>query len=267
MTQDLEEFQDANGQLRRCGSLMVPEGFVSAFPVFADAVVPYDDQDIRRLLTDGNRIPARVTFADRWITEQHSTSACNGHAGAALFSRSRWIRGLQDGVVFSGAYLYSLINGGQDRGSILEAGMQALCEHGCAPADVVTWDMIYQRQQPRNAAIEAARHKGFLPYRCTDLQQVRTALAMQRPVVIALQAGRNFQRLNADGVCGVDSGMGNHAVVVDDLVLLKGTEYMDMANSWGLAYGTHGRAYVPFDAVRECIRRHAFYTLGSTVEA
>jgi hypothetical protein len=264
---DLQPFFDAQGNERRCGSLETPDGFVSAFADYSSSVVPYDDSDIRKLLTDSNRVPARVTFGPRWILDQKSHGSCNGHLCAGLLQRMRWLRGIQDGMLLSGAFPYSLMNDGRDQGSILERGMKVICEKGCPPADLVTWDMIYPRLQPRNAIAEAAKHKGFNPLRTTDLQQVRTALAQQIPVGIAVHAGSKYSRVDSKGrVVGVDSGRGNHAVIADDLVLIDGEEYLDSPGSWGLSLGVQGRVLLPLDSIRQTMQYHVFYVLMSTVE-
>ena len=50
MPYELEPFKDRNGNIRRCGSLVLPTGFVSPFPVFESKVETLDDAAIRRLI-------------------------------------------------------------------------------------------------------------------------------------------------------------------------------------------------------------------------
>ncbi len=267
---DLQPFFDAHGNERRCGSLEIPEGFVSAFPEYSSEVVPYDDDKIHWLITHPDRVPSRVTFGPRWILDQKSHGSCNGHLCAGLLQRMRWLSGTdyQDGMLLSGAYPYSKMNGGQDRGSILEDGMKVICEHGCAPADLVTWDMIYPKQQPKNADAEAAKHKGWNPLRTTDLQQVRTALSQQIPVGIAVHAGAKYSKVDSKGrVLGVDNGHGNHAIIADDLLWEDGSEWLDSPGSWGLGLGVQGRVKMPFDSILQTMPYHVFYILMSVVEA
>lgn len=268
MDEELLPFIDAQGNERRCGSLVLPDGFVSAYQEYSSAVVPYDDSDIRKLITHPDRVPSRVTFGKRWILDQKSHGSCNGHLCANLLQRARWLKGIQDGLLLSGAYPYSKMNGGRDQGSVLEHGMRVICEQGCAPADLVKWNMIYPNQQPKNADEEAAKHKGWNPLRTATLQQVRTALAQQIPVGIAVHAGSKFGKVDSRGrVLGVDSGKGNHAIIADDLVLIDGTEYLDSVNSWGLGYGVEGRSYLPLDTIKQTMPYHVFYVLMSAVEA
>lgn len=263
---EIEEILDETGQPRRLGSWAPPGGFVSSYQTFETEHPVWDDSDIRRAITDPNRKPRREIFGDKWIMDQKSHGSCNGFAGAGALSRARYLRGIQDGLLLSGAYLYSLINGGRDNGSALEDGLRAIQKYGIAPASLVTWDMIYPSRQPRSAKAEAEKRKGLACYACQTKQGFRTAVAAGFPVIVAVHAGRNFQRLNAQGIAGVDTGRGNHAIHVDDVRIVGGTEVYDSVNSWNLNYGTRGRAYLTWDSFAQTFGTHTFYAIASTEE-
>lgn len=267
MSDDLEPIIDINGEERRCGSLAPEDGFVSAFNTFESERPVWDDADIRKAIADPNRRVARKVFGDSWITNQGSHGSCNGYAGALSLSRARYLRGVIDRLLLSGAYLYSKINRGRDAGSILEDGMKAVQKYGVPPLSLVSANMIYPSQQPQNADTEAAKHKGLVCWAVQSMQGFRTAVAAGYPVIVAVQAGGNFQRLNDRGIAGVDGGGGNHAVLVDDVVLIDGKECYDMANSWGLQYGQRGRAYLTSDHFAGTFGKHVFYAIGSTEES
>lgn len=264
---DIDIIRDESGEERRLGSLLVPDGFVSAFNTFEAEHPVWDDVDIRRAATDPDRRVARRVFGDRWVVNQKSHGSCNGYAGAIALSKARRLSGIKDDLLLSGAYLYSKINGGRDSGSILEEGMRAIQRYGVAPHDLVTWDMIYPNQQPRNADAEAAKHKGLTCWACQTKQGFRTAVAAGFTVIVAVHAGSNFQRLNSAGIAGVDNGQGNHAVHVDDIAYVNGTEVYDMQNSWGLGYGQSGRSYLTWDSFAQTFGKHVFYAVGSVQEA
>lgn len=194
-----------------------------------------------------------------------SGNSCNGYAGAGAYAKARYLRGYTDGKLFSGAFLYSLINGGRDQGSSLESGLKALQKTGVCEASTVTWDMIYPRMQPANAKTEAAEHLGYKCYAVQSRQGFRTAVAAGFPVIVAVHAGRNFQRLS-NGIAGVDNGPGNHAVHVDDISLIDGKECYDMQNSWNLSYGENGRAWLTWDSFEQTFGKHTFYAIPSTEE-
>jgi len=263
---NIDEIVDNDGQVRRLGSLAPPEGFVSSFKVWESERPIWDDAEIRRVITHPDRTPRRVLFSDRWMQNQFSHGSCNGYAASGQLSRARFARGITDMLMLSGAFVYSLINGGRDQGSALEDGLKVIQSHGAPAESLVPWDKIYPKQQPANARAEALKHRGFDCYAAQTMQGFRTGLAAGFFGIIAVHAGGNFQRLNQAGIAGVDSGGGNHAIGCDDLVFRNGTELFDGANSWGLNYGDRGRAYLHKDSFAQTFRRHTFYLIASTEE-
>lgn len=264
---ELEPFIDETGEERRCGSLPTPEGLTCAFPTFESTFEVWDDQQIRRVITDPDRVPSRVLFGPEWNQNQRSHGSCNGFAEANVYGKARRLRGIMDKRLFSGAFAYSLMNGGRDQGSVLEHGMRNLPIHGVCYAETVPWNQIYPHQQPAHAKAEALKHRGLVVFKAETLQGLRTGLAKRMPAVIAVHAGRNFQRLNSQGIAGVDSGGGNHSVHADDLCIIGGQEVFDHENSWGLGYGTNGRSYLTTEHFAQTFRNHTFYLVGSTEEA
>lgn len=264
---DIDEIVDDNGEVRRLGSLAPPENFVSAFKLWESERPVWEDSDIRRVITDQNRTPARVLFDfKKWIQNQKSHGSCNGYAGAGAYGKARYKRGYTDGKKFSGAFLYSLINGNRDNGSALEDGLREIQKTGVCLESTVPWNMIYRRDQPAEAIIEAAKHRGLDCYAAQTMQGFRTGIAAGFIGIVAVHAGPNFQRLNQNGVAGVDNGGGNHAIHCDDLVFKNGTELFDCPNSWDVYYGENGRAYLHKDSFAQTFSRHTFYLIGSTEE-
>lgn len=267
MDTEIDQIIDESGEVRRLGSLLPPEGFVSSFQTFEVEHPVWDDTQIRRVITDPNRMPRRKLFGDYWIMDQKSHGSCNGFAIAGALSRARYLRGIMDKLLLSGAFAYSTMNGGRDQGSALEDGLRNVQSIGICPADLVKWDMIYPNQQPRNAKEEAAKHKGFKCYAAQTMQGFRTGIAAGFMGVIAVHAGSNFQRLDSRGIAGVDNGPGNHAIGCDDLCMIGGKEVFDAVNSWNLRYGTQGRAYLTEDSFKQTFGKHTFYLVASTLEA
>jgi hypothetical protein len=149
------------------------------------------------------------------------------------------------------------MNGGHDNGSVILDDIDVAQKNGFAPLSLVPANMIYPRQQPINADAEAAKHKGLECYEIKSLVALRTALACGIPCIVAVMAGNNFQRLTG-GICGIDSGSGNHAVLVDDLVWDGAKWLYDMANSWGVQFGEAGRGYLTDWHFRQTFGPHSF---------
>lgn len=264
---DIPEIIDRNGEVRRLGSLAPPPGFVSAFKTFEAEHPLWEDADIKLALLAPDRVVSRLKYGAAWRQNQKSKGSCNGYAGAACLARARFQQSSdREPLLLSGAFLYSLINRGQDRGSVLEDGMKAVQEYGCPPEALVPWDQIYPQQQPPNAKAEAAKHKGLECYAVQTKQGLRTALAAGFSVIAAVHVGSRFDTLK-NGVCGVDNGPGNHAVCIDGLILRNGSELYDMANSWGLSFGDEGRGYLTWDHFAQTFGQHVFYAIPTMQES
>jgi hypothetical protein len=267
MPDEIEIIIDETGEERRLGSWENPDDFVCAFPTFETTFEMWDDQQIRRVITDPNRVPRRKIFGPSWIQNQRSHGSCNGYATAGALSRARYLRGIQDKLILSGAFVYSLINGGRDQGSALQAGLKVVETHGAPPESMVPWNMIYPNQQPAGAKAAALKHRGLVCYAASTMQGLRTGLAKGFVAIVAVHAGGAYQQLNSQGIAGVSSGRGNHATHVDDLAIVGGTEVFDQVNSWGLGYGQSGRSYLTKDHFAQTFGTHTFWLLASTEEA
>lgn len=268
---DIEEIKDKSGQLRRLGSLVLPAGFVSALPPFEDnpETMPlWDNADIKRAISDPNRRKPELIFdAATWIKNQRSHGSCNGYAAAGAFTRARYLSGVKDDWFASGAWIYSLINGGRDQGSMLDDGLRVGRDVGYCSETLVDWDMIYPGQQPlAQAKADAKKHKSLKAYRATTMQGFRTGLAAGYVGVVAIHAGNKYSQFR-NGIAGVDNGSGNHAVCVCDLRLKNGTEVYLQEGSWGTeGWGDGGRGFLVADHFRQTWNAHQFYLIPAVKE-
>lgn len=265
----MSEYTDTQGVLRRPGSLIMPQGMVSSFPPTAsDPDFPlWSDADIKRVISDPNRrdIVKLFPFA-QYGTNQHSTSACNGFAGASAVTRVRKLRGIDDGFVGSGSFVYSSINRGQDNGSVLEDGMKAIQEHGVCDQSLNPYDRIFAKQVSQEARADALKHKGLSAYRATSREAWNSGLAAGFVGVAAVMCGPRFDQIT-NLTAGVQSGMGNHAVLIEDVVWRNGEYQYLMCNSWGIGYGQNGRVYLTWAHFRETFGYHVFYLLPTSAES
>lgn len=258
---------------RRLGLLLPPQGMVMATPVYEESAYPIlDDSDITKLITDPNRTPRRQVFDEHWIVEgdQGTHGSCNGWAGASVLSKTRWLRGLRDGLVLSGAYVYSKINGHRDSGSGLDQGMAELTNGGAPPASLVNKNMIYPELYAGvtpNPDQEATKHKGGQLYHCSTKQGFRSGIALGFLGVVAVQVAGGFQSFRGTGIMPAWGGQGNHAVHVDDMMMFNGTEVFDLVNNWNVTWGDRGRAKVTWDSFAQTFPIHSFYLIPTTTEA
>lgn len=269
MTQTNEhEFLAADGTPYRTG-LMLPEpNQLPAASAYESSAFPIlDEADIRKLITR-ERKPRRLIFDDHWVIEgnQKQKSSCNGWAGSAVQSKTRWLRGIQDGAVLSGSYVYSWINNNQDNGSALDRGMAELMSHGAPLASRCNADMIY-RKQTQQFDTEAMAHLGLGCYAAKTKQGFRSGLALGFLGVVCLHVAGNFVNFKGENsIVSAYNGVGNHAIHCDDILLLNGTEVYDTVNNWGVNWGFHGRGYTVWDNFAQPFNIHTFYLITSTEE-
>jgi hypothetical protein len=246
------------------GMLTPPAGLVCFAPLFEDRVPTLTKTEIEDIAKGGSADGRNLFPRREWVTDQKSHGSCNGFAGAGALTAARVRRGLEK-VVLSGAYLYSLINRGRDQGSLLNEGMKALQENGCATADTVPWNAIYPRQQRPEAVAEARRFKAFECYKVGTEIGLWSALALGFDCVVAVHAGNNFMRLDANEVAGGDRGPGNHAVRADGIAWANGVPAATHIGSWNVGYGKDGGSLLTWDRhFKNTFGQHDFYAVRST---
>lgn len=249
-----------------CTGLQLPDVRPETFAAFRASNQILSRDQIRQILANPDRTPARARFpAATWIRNQGRRGSCNGYAGAWALTRARVNAGLSF-VPLSGEYLYSLINDGYDRGSMLDRGMQAILEKGVAREDLVRHESYLFRDMSQEARADAANHKGFECYRVDDESEIATGLALGFVGVVAVHANSSYQRLDSRGVRGTAIGPGNHAVGVQDVRIGDDGDFeFDEVGSWGRRNGQDGYAWLTWKQhLRSTVERHAFYLIRAT---
>lgn len=248
--------------------LQTPLSLMTAFPLYEDAGPMLTDSQIEEAAKSGT-CRGSTRFDSSWIGNQRNHGSCNGFAGAKALQRARVRRGLPR-VNLSGAYLYSLINGGRDNGSMLDDGMAAIQSRGVATEETVPWNKIYPGQYDRaKADAEAATNKAFECYAVRTRGALFSALASGFDCVVAVHADNGFMQVDADGVAGGGNGPGNHAVGADGLFwsARRGRPVADGFNSWDVSYGVQGRMGLDWNAhFAPTTVHHLFYAIRSTTD-
>ena len=263
MANDLIYF---NGQYYGTG-LMKPAIRESGFRLFADAKPMLTRDQVNQIITDPSRRSGRKRFGADWVMNQRNLGACNGFACAGAGTRARVRRGLPRRML-SGFAMYSAINGGVDRGSLLKDGMNWMMKNGI-PAAIANeqpeyrWSRIPQSQKDTM--------KDNIMLECYALEtelDLAVACALGYDCVVAVHASNRWSSLDSQGISGESHGPGNHAVLVDDVVLSSGGEWLfDMCNSWSTTWGQQGRSYQTWRRhFSSTIRNHQFFAIRSTVD-
>lgn len=261
----LPEVIDEIGMVRRMGTLLPPQGMVSAFPVYEDTQRMFTAAEIEDLARSGT-ISGKARFPDdNWIKDQKSHGSCNGFASAMCLSRARVLRGLAR-VDLSGAYSYSRMNGGRDQGSALEDGMKNMQQYGICPESLASWDQIYRNSyDTAKADAEAARFKGFECFAARTKEGWYSGLAAGFVGVCAVHVANAFMRVDGSGIAGVDNGPGNHAVHTEGLSW-RGMVVEDGVNSWNLTYGVRGRMGMVWAHHAQTFGYHVHYLIRAGID-
>ncbi len=265
MSLDLHEF-DGFGFGLGC---LVPDEFPTGFTKAEDAIPMLKLDEIRATLSGKKSLyNRREIFGPDWISNQRSTSACNGHATAGALSQAMYVKsGGKEKVLLSGADAYSQMNGNRDNGSTLAAGMKVVTS-GIALASSVPYNLIFSNQIPAAAKAERARFRGLEPYAVDTEEEFATGLALGFMGVIAVHVAGNYDKLDGDGISKGGNGTGNHAVRVDDIGMLSdGTLTYDSPGSWGATWGQDGRCRFTWNRhLRTTVGNHRFWLIRSALE-
>lgn len=246
---------------RRLG-LLLPKTLATSFPLYAAAGPVWSlDQIIASLKT---RIPASKRFGDEWIKDQNGRGACAGYAAASALERAFWRR-TGKRTIFSGDGIYAAVNGGRDRGSLLEDNMEWLRDHGIPLEKDVPRHEYIKSRIPASAYETAKRFRGFECYAIRTEMELASAVAADLDVVVAVHAGNGGR--SPDGLIDWSNGVGNHSVVIDDIRYRNNILEFETPNSWGLNWGQRGRGWLQWRRhLSNPVQHHMFYAIRSTLD-
>ena len=254
-----EEIEDQFGVIRRCGSMQSKPPADSGLVAFASAFPVWTLDECRKAIA-AKTWKAADLFPGEGEENQFSTSGCNGWALANTAWRAAYAGGNTKLTKRSGSYAYSLMNGGRDQGSMLYDAFQVGQEYGLPSLTSCPWNLIY-RNDTRRFDTEAALFKVDAPLLIHSWDELITAWAGPFFTVVAVQVGRNFERLNGD-VLGIDQGGGNHAVCQSDVrVTDSGEIQAKIIMDWGLQHGVNGCGWLGKEHVRQSMLGHQFYAI------
>jgi len=295
MSDELELFRLDNGD-EVCTGLTMPtaedEALLASFPEYPEAM-KLDWSDIEKRLAANGRNKRLRDKRRKRMRNQARLGKCNGSSNASGLEQAREDQGMPD-IAISDCYIYSLANGGQDRGSALATTFDQLQKaRGSSPMEVQVGGMLkrlpndfYNRRQVDKELLaaadrEAARIVGWefykLPRKYEDwVVAAASALARDQGVVFAWHVGNNSMRLNSKGFMVVGRGPGNHSNLLHDGIWVGGGTKVvfDNQNSWGPCfdelYGARGGNWGeggfakcdPQDAFA-CDRTHGTYVIVS----
>jgi hypothetical protein len=167
--------------------------------------------------------------------------------------------------IFSPAFIYHNINGGQDSGSYFSDAFLLLAEMGCATIAQFPYNDSNYTSWPSESV-----YRNAINYRSGDtlwyyqttgpggINSVKQLLAQGNIAVFGIQVYENFELLDSvnDTYCvrnSAGSSLGGHAVTFvgydDNKITLDGMGAFKMINQWGTDWGNKGYFWMSYQAV------------------
>ena len=167
--------------------------------------------------------------------------------------------------LFSPAFVYNQINGGQDRGSYIHEALDLAVNKGIATLNTMPYSDSEGSHltQPSAAALaEGATFKADSWYRVNDTSQIKAALVNRKPVVAGIQVYPQLMELSGSpSVYNTASGQnqGGHAVTIvgydDDF---QGVGAFKVINSWSTNWGDGGYFWMTYDLAAKDVLSQAY---------
>ena len=251
---------DYKGQIYYTGMLK-PQIKLSFAPRYSPVA---SKAEITDLIQDPERVKKRDFFDASWIRNQEDRGACNGFAAAQALQRALLLSG-REKETLSGEFLYSQMNGGSDRGSMLDDGMKLLKDVGAPPYKDRHRRKFKSSDFTPEDFRDANERRAFEVLGVDTELELAEGLAKGAVGVVAVHAHNSFMKLDSNGIAGSANGVGNHAVGVDDVKIIDGELCFDMFNSWSTNYGDQGRAYLTWNKhLKQPNQYHYFYLVTAT---
>lgn len=251
--------------------LIVPNERVLDVPTLASRVPLLSFEEIRRITDSEDFKFGRSLFDASWTTNQNGYGSCAAYAGKSALEKMRHTMG-QERIELSGDHLYSLVNGGYDRGSLLKDVMRKLMFDGVATAATVPLGAIYpSKYDQQKANAEKVRFRGHELYAVPDEQSSATALAMGMILVNAIHVTNRWRQFDSDNFLAPAPGPGNHSEHCDDIYYdrKRGCFAMRKGTSHSVNYNPDhgGYCWTTWDAhYKTTSQYHVFYAVGAAIE-
>jgi len=231
----VNSFIDDTGCERLLGNLDAP--LTGLWPVYGD------DPNKTPMVPRSEWQPCSMEAFLPPVHNQENVGMCNASATCAALEACRALQGLEYKQLSAG-HLYGKINGGVDRGSLLEEGLRESMSRGVCTVDTVPY--LNWRLRPSNATAEALSYRVLEAWLCPTFDHVASALQRGFLVIEGIMWYSNF-RPDGDGwLPARGSGRpGGHALCGYGLAERGGAWGARTRNSWSAQWGANGNCVIP----------------------
>lgn len=177
------------------------------------------------------------------VHDQDGRGQCNCSATCTSMECARAQAGLPY-IYLSAGDLYSRINGGSDRGSLLEDGLAEMMQNGVCSVTLVPY--VWDGRKHNDAAVVAERKLYTVTeaYICTGFDGMASALQQGFVIIEGLMWGNNYKP-DRDGWLTPGGGGGGHALCGYGLEQRNGVWGIRTRNSWSEKWGIAGDCIIP----------------------
>jgi hypothetical protein len=238
----LQYIIDHTGQDRALGNLIATAGLLQAWPVYGDTpTTPMVARGLWPSLIAGAGGADHPALPP--VHDQGAIGQCNAEAVTAAAEFTRALQGLHY-VRLSAGELYGRINGGVDRGSLLEQGMAEALARGLGTAR--TSGTLWRPGVPMASAGERSCYRVLEAWTCPTFDHLVSAVLSGFATVSGVLWHEQYG-LDGDGwLYRRGSGpVGGHALM-SYAPAMRGREYgLWSLQSWGEGWGRGGRFVLP----------------------
>lgn len=239
---DILSIEDESGVTRHLGNIAPPAGLVRAWPTYGDTaetpMVPRTQwaQHCHR------EPPTNKLFFTPPTHDQNGYGMCNASATTAAMEARRARQGLPY-VKLSAGDLYGRINGGVDRGSLLEDGLMEATAKGVASVDVVPY--LDWRSDGSEAVKSRAKYRVLEAFLCPTFAHCMSAVISGFDLISGIMWYSNYTP-DADGWLPSGRGQAGGHAVYGFLPMMRGSTFgIGHQNSWNV-WGWKGTGFCVF---------------------
>lgn len=221
-------------------------------------ISPYDSRDFKYqdLVPLGAiKIPEEYESENLVVLNQGMSNMC----AACSFAVLRYMQEAEQSkinTVFSPAFTYANRKPGEDFEGMY---LRSLCDkarEGALPYDEFPGFYTYGEskrkfnEKKKVYCEHASNFKISSYYRCTNREQVQTAIIQNKGVMVGVPTYNSLLHPNNKGIVEYSTKMdindfGGHCVLLVGWKVINNKFYWILHNSWGEDYGIKGRVYIP----------------------